>query len=240
MQKDTFYFSHDANAQDDPKCIILIEQLGMEGYGIFWGLIELLRNEKNFTLPMAIIPAIARRWNTSKEKVTTVISNFNLFEIQEDKFFSLRLIRSMKVYNDRKQILSEAGKRGNVVKWQNFNKFKQLSPPDRLADRHPIALKERKGKKNKEKKRKENEIKEKEREYVFAPPSFDLVKNYCLERQNNINPQRFIDYYESNGWKIGKVMMKDWKATIRSWETNKIETVKETTQNWIDKYKPKK
>ena len=41
---------------------------------------------------------------------------------------------------------------------------------------------------------------------------------YCLERKNKIDAEKFIDYYESNGWKVGRNSMKDWKAAIRTWE----------------------
>ena len=95
MKKDAYYFSHDANSQDDPKCMLLIDQLGMEGYGIFWALIERLRQEKEYKLPFAIVPSLARRWATSKEKVEVVIKNFALFIIIDDCFFSERLLRSM-------------------------------------------------------------------------------------------------------------------------------------------------
>lgn len=52
----------------------------------------------------------------------------------------------------------------------------------------------------------------------FAPPTFEEVQKYCLERNNSVDPQRFIDYYTSNGWRVGKNPMKDWQATIRTWE----------------------
>ena len=42
MSKDCYYFPHDSNAKDDPKCVLMIEQLGMEGYGIYWMLVCLL------------------------------------------------------------------------------------------------------------------------------------------------------------------------------------------------------
>jgi len=54
----------------------------------------------------------------------------------------------------------------------------------------------------------------------FTPPSFEEVKSYCIERKNNINPQSFIDHYESNGWMRGKAKIKDWKACVRTWEQN--------------------
>ena len=52
----------------------------------------------------------------------------------------------------------------------------------------------------------------------FTPPSVDEVRAYCLERQNNVDPERFVDYYSSNGWRVGKNPMKDWKAAVRTWE----------------------
>lgn len=52
----------------------------------------------------------------------------------------------------------------------------------------------------------------------FVPPTVEDVAAYCAERQNNIDAVRFVDYYTSNGWMVGKSKMKDWKATVRNWE----------------------
>tara|TARA_R100000664_G_C2742417_1_gene130652 strand:- start:329 stop:934 length:606 start_codon:yes stop_codon:yes gene_type:complete len=52
----------------------------------------------------------------------------------------------------------------------------------------------------------------------FKKPTLDDVKNYCILRQNNIDAEAFIDFYESKNWKIGKNKMKDWKACVRTWE----------------------
>ena len=52
----------------------------------------------------------------------------------------------------------------------------------------------------------------------FAPPTVDEVRAYCQERGNNIDPQRFVDFYESKGWFVGKNKMKSWKAAVRTWE----------------------
>lgn len=54
----------------------------------------------------------------------------------------------------------------------------------------------------------------------FIPPTIDEVRAYCEERGNNIDPERFYNYYERNGWMAGRVKMKDWKAAIRYWEGN--------------------
>jgi len=78
--KDAYYFSHDSNAKDDPKCVLLIEQLGLEGYGIFWVLIETLRDQPEYKYPLALIPALARRYNTTAVKTMHVISDYGLFQ----------------------------------------------------------------------------------------------------------------------------------------------------------------
>ena len=52
----------------------------------------------------------------------------------------------------------------------------------------------------------------------FIHPTVDDVREYCFERGNSIDPQRFVDYYTSNGWMVGKNKMKDWKAAVRTWE----------------------
>ena len=52
----------------------------------------------------------------------------------------------------------------------------------------------------------------------FTPPSIQDVKQYCEERKNNVDPQRFVDFYTSKGWMVGKAKMKDWQAAVRTWE----------------------
>lgn len=54
----------------------------------------------------------------------------------------------------------------------------------------------------------------------FVKPTLSEIEQYCIERNNNVNAEQFYDYYESNGWKVGKNAMKDWKACVRTWERN--------------------
>lgn len=54
----------------------------------------------------------------------------------------------------------------------------------------------------------------------FVKPTLSQITQYCFERNNNVNAEQFYDYYESNGWKVGKNAMKDWKACVRTWERN--------------------
>ena len=52
----------------------------------------------------------------------------------------------------------------------------------------------------------------------FKPPSVEEIRAYCLIRNNNVDPEMFFDFYQSKGWLVGKVKMKDWKAAVRTWE----------------------
>ena len=52
----------------------------------------------------------------------------------------------------------------------------------------------------------------------FSKPSLEEVKKYCQERNNKVDAESFINYYESVGWKVGKNKMRDWKAAVRTWE----------------------
>lgn len=53
-------------------------------------------------------------------------------------------------------------------------------------------------------------------EEVF-PPTAEMVKGYCDENDKNVDPQVFIDFYQSKGWVVGKTKMKDWRASVRTW-----------------------
>jgi len=90
--KDAYYFSHDANAKDDPKCVVLIDELGMEGYGIYWMLVETLRSEADYKCPLRMLNGLARRYNTSAEKVQTVVTRYGLFDRDDEWFWSESLM----------------------------------------------------------------------------------------------------------------------------------------------------
>lgn len=73
----------------------------------------------------------------------------------------------------------------------------------------------------------------------FKPPSVEEVREYCLSRSNNVDPEAFVDFYTSKGWFVGKNKMKDWKSAVRTWERNnkgnaalKEETMEERIERW--------
>lgn len=138
--KDAYYFPHDSNAKDDPKCVLLIEQLGMEGYGIYWMLIEILRDQPDYSYPVANIPALARRYNTTVEKVKTVVYNYSLFTVIEDRiFFSESLNRRMAIVNEARKQKVDAGRAGALKRWNNDTAIASLSQSHSTA----IAIKEK-------------------------------------------------------------------------------------------------
>jgi len=63
----------------------------------------------------------------------------------------------------------------------------------------------------------------------FVPPTLEEVQDYCNERCNNVDAEKFINHYTSNGWMVGRNKMKDWKAAVRTWEKNNYDKKKTTT-----------
>lgn len=92
--------------------------------------------------------------------------------------------------------------------------------------KNPTVIPETERFSEKPKKAKEKK-KEKEKESIeadkpparkrFTAPTVQEVTNYCRDKGYSIDAERFVDYYESVGWKVGKNQMKDWKAAVRTW-----------------------
>ena len=220
MSKDCYYFPHDSNAKDDPKCVLMIEQLGMEGYGIYWMLVEALRDQPDYTYPVANIPALARRYNTSAEKVRTVVYNYELFTVKEDKiFFSESLNRRMLVFNENRAKRSAAGRLGMARRWGDNNVITPLLQSNSTVITSKV----------KESTVKESLEKVATKRTAFVAPSLQEVKDYISEKGYTVDAQRFIDFYEAKGWMIGKNKMKDWRAAVRTWMRRPDEPQKQTT-----------
>ncbi|MFC7347278.1 DUF6291 domain-containing protein [Chryseobacterium zhengzhouense] len=79
----------------------------------------------------------------------------------------------------------------------------------------------------------ENEERKKvaQKKEKFKPPSVDEVQAYCNERQNGIQAFKFVNFYQSKGWKVGNQAMKDWKAAVRTWEQKDKENGKSNNNN---------
>jgi len=114
MKSNTYYFSHDYNAANDTKVLFLRHQLGMEGYGIYWYLIEQLANAGG-KLPLELIPVLAMQMHCTDVKVNGVLMNFGLFTIDSGEFWSERLAQHLEL----RLKLSESGKAGANNRWGN-------------------------------------------------------------------------------------------------------------------------
>jgi hypothetical protein len=137
----------------------LRQQLGMEGYGIFWFLIECLA-ESNGVLPLKIVPVLSMQMQVPDVKVLAVIKNFDFFQIEDDNFFSSNRLNQ---HLNLRKTLSDQGKKGAELRWGN-------SDPNSPPISNPNA-KERKGKK-------ENKGKER----VIAYPDLEEVEKYFVEK----------------------------------------------------------
>lgn len=207
-KKDAYYFSHDANAQDDPKCMMLIDQMGLEGYGIFWALIEKLRSEAEYKLPISILQSFAKRWGTSKEKVEVVVKSYSLFEIEDDYFFSPRLIRSMKLKSEKARLSAN-------YRWNNANALQ--SDSERIANgMRNDAIK------GKESKEKEIESKGNEIDYEKKFETEQCIQICLLDQQwrEKVKPKdnelrEFVDHLISTGDTLKNP--KDFKSHFYHW-----------------------
>lgn len=65
----------------------------------------------------------------------------------------------------------------------------------------------------------------------FTPPTIEEIQEYCKERNNTVDAERFYDFYSSKGWMVGKNKMKDWKASVRTWESKQKESESKKVSN---------
>lgn len=100
-------------------------------------------------------------------------------------------------------------------------KGKQEADNGQAEDKQRATTKESK----EVKKEKNNNIKR------FTPPTYEQVSTYCKERNNTVDAERFLDFYESKGWMVGKNKMKDWKAAVRNWERSSKQGAKTAKTN---------
>ena len=201
MKNKSYYFSHDYNAANDTKVLFLRHQLGMEGYGIYWFIIERLADAGG-KLPLELIPVLAMQMQSTDIKVKGVIMQFDLFSINEGEFWSERL-------NDHLGLrakLSQSGKNGAISRWGN-------------GEANGVAIGEGNAKKRKEKEIKVNINNINNRESFIK--SIEEYKEILSDSYNE-----FLEYWcESD--KNGKLRYElekffDVKRRINTWIKNKL------------------
>lgn len=161
MAKETYYFSHDSNALTDTKILNMRADYGIEGYGLYWAIIEMMRNEEDFTLELDknTYRAIKILTNTTidiEQFINNCIEDYKLFKKQDNRFYSNSLLKRMeekqKKQSEQYQKKAEAGKIGGIRSGETRrNRSKDEAKQSNASSNEP---------KEKEKKEKENKIKE--------------------------------------------------------------------------------
>lgn len=223
--KDTYYFQHDYNARNDPKLQEVILEHGVAGVGIFWCVIEQLY-EQGGKLPHKACKSIAFALHVDCKLVESVVKDFDLFKLDASHFWSKSVIARL----DRRKEISDRRKTAAASRWKPRQQEVQVQ-----SKGDAIALQEL----SKEKERKGKEIEEEEGAKTakrFCPPTLEEVKAYCKEKEYTIDAERFIDFYTSKGWFVGKNKMRDWQAAVRNWHKGSKESggARTTTNNNIN------
>jgi hypothetical protein len=210
MEKEAFYFPHFCNARHDRKIRRLRKELGTEGYGIYFMLLETLREQQDLMYPLEDLDLLAEEFNVSEAKVRVAICNYGLFEIDEEqKFFSPKMLVYLEPYFKMKEQRKIAGQK-SADKRKSIEISTTVQQP--FNDR---STKESKGKESKEKKSKVNTIKE---EYSLVEMLSPYIADLGIEYTN------FYSYWsEKNNkgkerWQVEKFF--DISRRINTWLTN--------------------
>lgn len=229
MEKDAYYFPHFCNARRDRKIQRLRKELGLEGYGIFFMLLETLREQADFKYPCEDFDILADEFGTSEQKVRTVICNYGLFEVDENEmFFSPKFIFYLSPYLESKEQSRISGIKGNLIKNSYISKedisilhnediisLNEIvkSGGDRGAVRDAVAIKV-------------NEIKLNEKRLLGQNPQSDNEVYNLFQTTWSRNP-KLVEIPEveklikDNDLKTIKRVMKDiilvlgWKGTVQ-------------------------
>jgi len=200
MEKEAFYFPHFCNARHDRKIRRLRKELGTEGYGIYFMLLETLREQQDLMYPMEDLDLLAEEFDVSEAKIRVAVCNYGLFEIdEEEKFFSPKMIVYLEPYFKMKEQRKLAGK---------------ASADKRLLNDRSTTVQQ-----SKEKKSKVNEIKEKESKIDFS----ELLSPF--KEELNTEFDNFLSYWtEKNNkgkerWESEKFF--DISRRIKTWMNNK-------------------
>lgn len=134
-------------------------------------------------------------------------------------FIKSQMDKDIEKYNETCAKRSEAGKLGGRP-----NKQEEAKKANGFSENQKKQGKAKKADNEYEYDNDNDLLKENTKRKVFSTPTVDDVRAYCLERNNKVDPQQFVDFYESKGWMIGKNKMKDWKAAVRTWERSETKT----------------
>ncbi|MCW2280437.1 DnaD domain protein [Lactococcus lactis] len=183
------YFPHDSNSRNSDKLLPVRMKYGAEGYGIYFMILERLREEKNYmSVKDYNMLAFDLRVDTSKLKA--IVEDFGLFAFTEDGecFYSEGFNKRMEIMEEKSRKKSEAGKKGAAKRWQK-NSSAIAEPLAKDSEANAVA------KEKNSNKTKPNKTKEKE--------------NKINSRSSNSNLSQLIDFYENNFGKMPPLVLDD-------------------------------
>lgn len=120
--KNDQYFPHDATAGNNIKLMILIESEGAKGYGVYWFLLEFLRQQTDYKGKLKMLDMLARRIKTTRIIVKRIITEYGLFVVEDGMFFSPGLTERMQPLEHKRATKSEQCRRAAGSKWLKISK----------------------------------------------------------------------------------------------------------------------
>lgn len=205
--KNVPWFSHDFNARDDEKILIMRMTHGWNAYGLYWAIIEMLRASENYKLQTQY-DSIAYALQTDREIIRSIIESFDLFVVDGTTFYSKSLVERMLIKDEKSAEASKSAK----IRWEKYRKNQQVNA-DALqthseCNANAMLIKVSKVKVNKEK-----IIKNKE----YIAPSFEEFKKYCIENGFESIAERAYKYYSEAEWKDSQGnQVKVWKSKLQA------------------------
>lgn len=208
MKKDAYYFPHFSNARNDSKILKLRRVLGIEGYAIYFMLLEVLRDQTDFRLPLSAVEDLEFEFRVSKEKISTVIHSYDLFEVVDGQFFSPKLIFFLQPYLEKTVRARQAAQ----IRWTNAN-----------ADANAYTNADANAMQRKESKGEESKVKEKKERKVLVVPTEAEFLDYCKSIEGlNYQPLEYslkskYEQWVEAGWKDGNgKAIGNWKTKIKN------------------------
>lgn len=216
--KDAFYFPHFCNARNDRKVKRVIKQHGIQGYGIYFMLLEVLREQTDYMYPFADVDLLADEFGVDEQTLLSVINDSELFQIDGDSFYSTNLIKYLEPMIRMREQRSKAGKASAAARFNTVTNDDATELNDRSTTVERV-LNENEQRKVKESKEKET-IVDDSRTKTFPKHSKDdaMVQMFIDAGSNAQEAERFFNHYDSQGWlKSNNLPIMDWRSAASNW-----------------------
>lgn len=245
------YFSHDIDMRNDIKVKALRRKFSHTGYAVWCFMLEYLTDCTNFEFDYNEVSQelLASDFDVAVAELREIIDysvKIGLLQHEDGKIFSAahkrRFVRMLEVRQRRAEAARRNGRKGgnpnfkkgqpNPYYWttesvmeDNPNITQETTEDNPIVEQSNVEY-------SRVKKQKESPKGEKKTASRFSAPTVDEVRAYAQEKGYNVDPEHFVDYYTSNGWRVGRNPMKDWRATVRTWASrDRAQTPVQGTQS---------